>query len=65
ATAVTPAGSNTLKEVTLTVGYAPVKNFELRGELRADHADKGVFLDNAGLPQTSMSTVGVQGIYKF
>ncbi len=65
ATPVTPAGSNTLKEVTLTVGYAPVKNFEMRGEVRADHADKGVFLDSSGLPQTSMTTVGVQGIYKF
>lgn len=61
----TPPGSNTLKEVTLTLGYAPVKNFELRGEVRSDHADKAVFLDSSLIPQSSMLTVGVQGIYKF
>ncbi len=65
ANAGTPPGANTLKEMTLTLGYAPVKNFELRGEVRADHADKAVFLDSALVPQTSMVTVGVQGIYKF
>ena len=65
AAATTPPGANTLKEVTFTLGYAPAKNFELRGELRADHADKGVFLDSASIPQTSMTTVGVQGILKF
>ncbi len=65
ATTGTPPGGNTLKEITLTLGYAPVKNFELRGEVRADHADKGVFLDSNMIPQTSMVTVGVQGIYKF
>jgi len=61
----TPPGSNTLKEVTLTLGYAPVKNFELRGEARSDHADKGVFLNSIMVPQSSMLTLGVQGIYKF
>ncbi len=65
ATTGTPPGANTLKEMTLTLGYAPVKNFELRGEVRADHADKGVFLDSSMIPQTSMVTAGVQGIYKF
>jgi hypothetical protein len=65
ATTGTPPGSNTLKEVTLTLGYAPVKNFELRGEVRSDHADKAVFLDSNLIPQSTMLTVGVQGIYKF
>src|SRR5487761_2691704 len=52
ATTGTPPGANTLKEATFTLGYAPVKSFELRGEVRSDHADKAVFLDSNLIPQS-------------
>lgn len=61
----TPPGANTLRELTLTLGYDPASNFELRSEIREDRADKGVFLANNGILQQSMTTYGIQGIYKF
>ncbi len=66
ALAGTPMGADNVREATLTLGYAPVKNFELRGELREDRADQGIFLGTNGssLAQ-SMTTVAVQGVYKF
>lgn len=53
-------GANNLREATLTFGYAPVKNTEIRVEGRYDHSDLPVYNNN-----NSMSTLGVQGIYKF
>ncbi len=65
------AAGNTVKEMTLTVGYAPMKNVELRGELREDTANKPLFYSSdsamtpATMTATSMTTLGVQAIYKF
>lgn len=63
--ALTPAGANTVREVTVTLGYAPIKNFELRTELRADRADNPIFGTSNGSVTQNMVTYGVQGIYKF
>jgi hypothetical protein len=67
----------TLKEGTLTFGYAPVKAFELRAEVRYDRsaANAPIFLRStghnvdAGGPQPqyadSLSEFALQGVYKF
>lgn len=54
------------QELTLTVGYAPSSNIELRGELRSDKADKAVFAKtkSAGLTDKS-NTVALEALYKF
>ena len=58
-------GPNTVREATLTLGYAPVKDFELRAELRGDRAGQGIFASSNGTLYQSMVTYGLQGIYKF
>ncbi len=58
-------GPNTVREATLTFGYAPFKAFELRAEVREDRADKGLFAESNGILSQSMTTYGLQGIYKF
>jgi hypothetical protein len=54
-----------VREATLTLGYAPVKDFELRAELRGDRASQGIFASSNGTLYQSMVTYGLQGIYKF
>jgi Putative beta-barrel porin-2, OmpL-like. bbp2 len=60
----------TVKEGTLTVGYAPVKSFELRLEGRYDKGENNIFYRsnptaaNAELAD-SLSEVALQGVYKF
>ncbi len=53
-------GPNNVREATLTFGYAPVKNTELRLEGRYDHSDLPVYNNS-----NNMTTFGIQGIYKF
>jgi hypothetical protein len=61
----------TFKEATLTVGYDPVKNFELRAEFRYDKAEQNVFLKSQPLTETgpgyadNLSQFALQGVYKF
>ena len=63
----------TLKEGTVTVGYAPFKNFELRAEVRYDKSgsDTPIFFKTrnaiaAQLPDSdSLSQFSLQGVYKF
>jgi Putative beta-barrel porin-2, OmpL-like. bbp2 len=52
-------------EGTITLAYLPADSFELRGELRTDKADQPVFLDFQGNTSKSLTTLGLQGIYKF
>jgi hypothetical protein len=52
-------------EATLTVGYAPAKNVELRGEVRKDTSDKASFAYNDGIARKSQNSVGLEAIYKF
>src|SRR5947209_4934440 len=53
------------KEVTGTLAYLPNSSVELRGEIRADNADKGVFINSDGTTAKSLLTLGFQGLYKF
>jgi hypothetical protein len=63
----------TLKEGTITVGYSPVKNFELRAEVRYDKSGAGTptffrsqLAINAGTPDSDyLSEFALQGVYKF
>ena len=63
--------AQTLKEGTLTFGYDPVKNFELRLEARYDKSTEPTFVrnisENPNVNPLSDNQTGfaVQGIYKF
>lgn len=52
-------------EATLTVGFAPNKNVELRGEVRHDTSDKASFAYNDGIARKAQSSLGLEAIYKF
>jgi Putative beta-barrel porin-2, OmpL-like. bbp2 len=56
---------NKMKEQTLTLSYLPADSFEIRAELRDDHADKDFFLDSSSGPSKSLLTYALEGIYKF
>src|SRR5450759_4051420 len=58
-------GGQKWKEATLTVGYAPNKNVELRGEVRKDTSDKASFAYNDGVARKAQSSLGLEAIYKF
>jgi len=67
----TPA-RQTLKEGTVTLGYAPVKNFELRAEFRYDKSGSGtpMFFRTkptvGSLPDSdNLSEFALQAVYKF
>jgi hypothetical protein len=65
-------------EGTATVGFSPVKNFEIRGELRYDKLSEGLFDSGAAYTRAFATTegadntlannnteFGIQGVYKF
>jgi hypothetical protein len=64
-------------EGTVTIGYSPVKNFEIRGELRYDSLSNGAFnngisylraFNNSAETETlanNNSEFAIQGVYKF
>ncbi len=55
-----------LKSNTMTVGYAPTKNFELRGEIRQDKSsDPTAFLQTNGAGKGSQMTYALDGVYQF
>jgi Putative beta-barrel porin-2, OmpL-like. bbp2 len=55
-----------IKEATVTFGYAPSKNFELRLEGRIDKAADDYFIkDNTGGLGDTQSHVLIEGVYKF
>ena len=68
-----PTGQHqTLKEGTITLGYAPVKNFELRAEFRYDKsgADTPTFYRTRPTTGSSpdsdnLSEFALQAVYKF
>jgi hypothetical protein len=51
-------------ELTLTLGYLPTKDVELRTEVRADSANQSVYVDGGSTSKTLM-TFALQGLYKF
>ncbi len=63
--------AQTLKEGTLTLGYDPVKSFELRFEGRYDKSTQPSFvrtINQVGIPSTyadNQTEVALQGVYKF
>src|ERR1019366_2822463 len=58
-------GGQKWKEVTLTVGYAPTKSTELRGEVRKDTSDQAAFAYNDGIARKAQSSLGLEAVYKF
>ncbi len=52
-------------EITATLAYLPSSSVELRGEVRGDRSDKGVFINSNGSTAKTLQTFGLQGIYKF
>lgn len=59
-----PASKKT-KELTLTVGYAPSANFEIRGEVRQDKTDKEAFVTTSGGSTDKATTLALETYYKF
>lgn len=54
------------KEATLTLGYTPIKNLELRGEVRDDRSDVPAFVgSNNTTAKKSQRSAGLEAIYKF
>jgi len=53
------------KEVTLTAAYVASDSFEARVEARRDSATKTVFTDYAGAASKTMTSIALQGLYKF
>jgi Putative beta-barrel porin-2, OmpL-like. bbp2 len=59
------------KEVTLTFGYAPVKAFELRAELRRDWSNEATFVhtvtsdEDVNPVSKNQTEVAIQGVFKF
>ena len=54
------------KEVTLTLGYSPIKNLDLRAEIRGDRSNVPAFVDSNSITASkSQNSFGVQAIYKF
>ena len=53
------------KEGTLTLGYLPAKNFELRGEFRQDKSNVASFMKPSGPADKKQTSFGLQALYKF
>ena len=54
------------KEATLTLGYTPIKNLELRAEIRGDRSNVPAFINsNNTTASNNQNSAGVQAIYKF
>ncbi len=54
------------KEATLTIAYLPVKEWEIRAEVRADKSDQSSFLKSDGItPTSTQRSFGLEVLYKF
>lgn len=54
------------KEATLTVGYSPIKDLELRAEVRGDRSNVPAFIDSNRITASkSQNSFGLQAVYKF
>ena len=54
------------KEGTLTLAYTPIKNLDLRGEIRGDWSNVPAFIDSDNVTsKKSQRSVGLEAIYKF
>ncbi|HSB97466.1 MAG TPA: outer membrane beta-barrel protein [Spongiibacteraceae bacterium] len=61
----TGEASKKTKEWTLTVGYAPSKNFEVRGEVREDYADEDAFVKDDDSATDKQTFLALEALYKF
>lgn len=58
--------AQSLKELTLTLGYTPIKNLELRAETRHDFSNVNSFLDTNGVSVNSnQQSYALEAFYKF
>ncbi len=55
----------TYKEATATLSWLESDSFELRGEIRGDHATNPVFTVASGGFSKTLTTYAVEGLYKF
>lgn len=56
----------TLAELTLTLGYSPIKNLEFRAETRRDHSNQYSYQDKSSLaPRKFQQSYGLEAIYSF
>jgi hypothetical protein len=54
------------REVTLTVGYIPIKNLEVRGEVRHDFSNVNSFVSSTGVSVSqNQQSYALEGVYKF
>lgn len=54
------------KEATLTASYTPIKNLEIRGEIRGDRSNVPAFVDSDSVSASkSQRSAGLEAIYKF
>jgi predicted porin len=56
--------SEKTQSLTLTVGYAPTSNFELRAEVRQDKTDEDALVDGDSATD-NQTFVALEGLYKF
>ncbi len=50
----------------MTLAYLPTKEWEIRGEVRADKSDQSAFLkSDAVTPTSNQRSVGIEALYKF
>jgi len=55
-----------IKELTLTLGFAPIKNLEFRAETRRDFANVSSFVDkHTGAPRATQQSFAVEAVYQF
>ncbi len=65
APAAFPTSDTKYKEVTATISFLASDSFELRAEGRRDQANNTVFTDFTGATSKTMTSVALQGLYKF
>jgi hypothetical protein len=54
-----------VSEMTFTAGYTLNDHFEVRGELRGDRADKAIYTSTSGPSYKTLTTAGIQALYRF
>jgi len=59
------AASQKYKEVTLTGAFLASDSFEARAEVRRDQGNNKVFSDSTGTLSKDMTSIALQGLYKF
>ncbi|MDD4887373.1 MAG: outer membrane beta-barrel protein [Thiomonas sp.] len=62
---VAGAFDNKLKELTLAVNYAPMKNVKLAAEIRQDKSDAAIYTKKDGTSTTKQSSLELMAVYSF